>query len=677
MIFIPNIWYRYCGVAEKNGFLLTMAEQYTTSSTPALVVSTFREYVGSLPHQWVLDNLISGAADASRRIVSSAMVKEAVAAFAAKNSLTKRFKALPPALRLRCAQIYLMGAWGLTLSDLTAYRKEPILSSLLVFAAAQGGPGAGAAKLFGFDEFEPTLRPLLAETLAGFGDAGECSPSAPAAANPQRPLSDIAAVCSLAAQGQLTRNTHGGLSRSALNALKRLVHDPTLSGRSTPGGILGHPAGFIIGYCLNEGLIIDTADEYAIDRQAFSAWLSKSVKERLHRLNDYVEDFLDGAGLELVLELFKRAEGRWIAVNQILQEADRQTLIRALGVFEFLGRVQTGHSHGGLRFAPCRPPADNGADAASAVAPTRDTVIMPDFSVIIPQEVTPAELFDFSVIGILSAFDKVYNGQITKESVSNALSAGVDADLLRDWLRKRNAAANVVKTVDEWIREFGRMYVCDGVALASCDETVTRQISALEPLRKHLTEVKAHTVFMVKHGSERKVLDLLKRLGFDTRMPGGETISIGKKRRAANTDDDIEALVEDSEAAWRDDDEQDDDQDRHTPGGVRRFAPLTDFCTASESQQQKSGLNRTKYGSGLKALEQSEMIHVVDYAMLTNQALVIDYDGSAYIKRNIYTVVPLGLDKGIDAAVEAEIPYVRGRKQFYLDKIKRIAVVAQ
>ena len=654
-----------------------MAEQYTTSSTPALVVSTFREYVGSLPHQWVLDNLISGAADASRRIVSSAMVKEAVAAFAAKSSLTKRFKALPPALRLRCAQIYLMGAWGLTLPDLTAYRKEPILSSLLVFAAAQGGPGAGAAKLFGFDEFEPTLRPLLAEALVGFGDAGECSPSAPAAVNPRRPLSDIAAVCSLAAQGQLTRNTHGGLSRSALNALKRLVHDPTLSGRSTPGGILGHPAGFIIGYCLNDGLIIDAADGYAIDRQAFSAWLNKSVKERLHRLNDYVEDFLDGAGLDLVLELFKRAEGRWIAVNQILQEADRQTLIRALGVFEFLGRVQTAHSHGGLRFAPCRL-ADGGADAAAAAEPARDTVIMPDFSVIIPQEVTPAELFDFSVIGILSAFDKVYNGQITKESVSNALSAGVDADLLRDWLRKRNAAANVVKTVDEWIREFGRMYVCDGVALASCDETVTRQILALEPLRKHLTEVKAHTVFMIKHGGERKVLDMLKRLGFDTRMPGGETISIDKTRRAADPDDDIDAPIEDNEAEWLDDeDEADDGQDRHTTGGVRRFAPLTDFCAANESQRQKAGMNRTKYGSGLKALEQSEMIHVVDYAMLTNQALVIDYDGSAYIKRNIYTVVPLGLDKGIDAAVEAEIPYVRGRKQFYLDKIKRIAVVAQ
>jgi len=656
-----------------------MAEQQN-ASTPVLGITAFRDYVGALPHQWVLDNLISGAADAARRIVSSAMVKEAVAAFAAKGSLTKRFKALQPALRLRCAQVYLMGATGLSLSDLNAYRKEPILSSLLVFAAAQGGPGAGAAKLFGFSEFEPALRPFLAEALLGFGDAGECPSSAPSAANPRRPLSDIAAVCSLAAQGQLTRSVHGGLSRSALNALKRLVHDPTLSGRGTSDGWYGYPAGFLIGHCLDEALIIDAGAEYAIDRQAFSVWLGRSVKERLHRLSDYVEDFLDGAGLELVRELFKRADGRWIAVNQLLPPTDRQALIRTLGVFEFLGRVQTTHSHGGLWFSPCRPVGD-GADTQIGVEPTRDTVIMPDFSVIIPQEVTPAELFEFSVIGILSAFDKVYNGQITKESVSNALSAGVDADLLRAWLRKHNAAANVVKTVDEWIREFCRMYVCSGFVLASCEETVTRQIAALEPLRKHLTEVKAQTVFMIKHGSERKVLDMLKRLGFDTRMPGGETVKIDKNSRDADSAAAVDAPVGSGpgEVVWQDEDDEDvsDVQDRHTLGGVRPFMPLTDFGAASDTPRQKAAMNRTKYGSGLKALEPSEMIHVVDYAMLTNQALVIDYDGSAYIKRNIYTVVPLGIDKGIDAAVEAEIPYVRGRKQFFLDKIKRIAVVAQ
>jgi hypothetical protein len=639
---------------------MIMTEDRKTAAVSVGGITAFLDYVGVLPHRWVLDNLISGASDASRRIVSSAMIKEAVAGFVARASLVRRFGALPPELRLRCAQVYLMGSVGLSLpADPAAYRREPLLTSLLVFAA-QAGAGTGVARLFGFGEFEPALRALMASELLGAGDAGECSVPPPAAC-PWRPLNDAAAVCSFAAQGRLARNVHGGIARSALNSLKRVVHDPTLSGRGVPDGAPGHPSGFLIGYCLKEALIIDAGAEYALNRQGLSNWLDRSMRDRLNRLNAYAEEFLDGAGLCLARELLCRAEGRVIAVNRLLPESDRPAFARAVGVLEFLGRVHVWHSHGGVRFTPCQP-VDGDADTLYAKEPKRDILIMPDFSVIIPQEVSPSELFDFSRIGMLCAFDKVYCGHITKESVSNALSAGVDAGQLRGWLRGRNAAANVVSTVDEWVREFGRLYVSRGAVLASGDETVTRQLAALDALRKHLTEVKAHTVFMINPGSERKVLDILEKLGFDTRAPGGQAahVSVAKAEAAAPADGAADA------------------REPNAFGGARRLTLLTDFdADRKPPPPQASVMIRTKYGSGLKALEQSDMMHVVDYAMLTNQALVIDYDGSAYIKRDIYTVVPLGLDKGIDAAVEAEIPFVRGRKQFYLDKIKRIAVVAR
>ncbi|MDR0330085.1 MAG: helicase-associated domain-containing protein, partial [Chitinispirillales bacterium] len=439
------------------------------------------------------------------------------------------------------------------------------------------------------------------------------------------------------------------LARSALNALKRLVHDPTLTGRSVSDGEPGHPAGFLIGYCVEESLIAGAASGYALNRGKFAAWLCKSMKERFSRLAEYAGEFLGGMGLELAQELLSRGEGRWIAVNQIIPEAERPAFARALDVFEFLGHAHTCRPHGGARFSPYKR-AKGDADAILAGEPVRETVIMPDFSVVIPQEVSPEELFGFSKIGILDAFDKVYRGEITKESVSNALSAGVDAEYLRGWLRDRRAAANVVKTVDEWMREFNRLYVSSLSALISCDEKVTRQIAALEPLRKHLTQISAHTVFAIKRGSEGKVLDILEKLGFDTRAPGEQAEG---------------AKYDEKPAA-----------DTPQKSAKRRITPLTGFNNAAPDPAPPD-MRRTKYGSGLKELDISEMIHVVDYAMLTNQALVIDYDGSAYIKQSIYTVVPVGIDKGVDAAVEAEIPCVRGRKQFYLNKIKRIGVVAQ
>ncbi|MDR2577253.1 MAG: helicase-associated domain-containing protein [Chitinispirillales bacterium] len=604
----------------------------------------FRDYVKELPHQWIFDNLISDA-DRSRRILSSAMVKEAVAKFVTKTSLTKRFEALPPELRLKCAQVYLMGKNGLPVTEPAAYFKEPLLMSLLVFAA-QNGSDTASVRLFGFDEFEPVLRPLMAGALAEAAAAAECAAGPPAC--PWRPLNDVAAICSLALHRQLKRNTHGGLSRSTITALKCLVHDPTMTGKSVPEDTdSGHPAGFLIGFCLNEALIIDAGPEYLLNRQKFAAWLEKGMGERLQKLAGYAAEFSGCFGLELAREMLRRSEGRWLTVNPLLPEGGRQALVRALHVLECLGCLSmgSGSSSGGPRFTANRF-IDGGVDELYAKEPKRDTVIMSDFTVVIPQEVSPAELFDFSNVGTLTAFDKVYKGQITKESVSNALSAGVDPERLREWLRVRRGSANVVKTADEWIREFSRLFVKSGSVLISSNEKVTRQIASLEPLRKHLTEVSAHTVFAVRPGSEQKVLDILAKLGFDTREPGGQAEPVTRDEPAE------EFLPKE-----------------------KNWLPLTDFSSAVNPPPPP--MKRTKYGVGLKTLPINEMIHVVDYAILTNQALSIDYAGSTQIKQDIYTVTPISIDKGMDAAVEAEIPRVRGRKQFLLCKINRIGVVTQ
>ena len=618
--------------------------EHSKHSAPA--APRFQDYVGNLPHEWIFDNLIVGGGG-SRRIVSSVMIREAVAKFSVPAALAKRFKALPDALRLRCAQVYLMGGNGLALDEPDAISKEPLLASLLVYAAQRegaSGPNGPAVRLFGFGEFEHALRPLMAETFAEAGCAGECA--AYAAPVPWRPLNDVAALCSLAFQGQLGRSAHGGLSRSALNALRRLVNDPTLTGRSVPEGLPGHPAGFLIGYCLHDGLILDAGPDYLLNRQKFAAWSEKNMRERMHKLTNYAAEYLGGFDLELARVLLLRGEGHWMPVNTLVPEAERPLLTRALGVLEFLGYIHTGHSSGALRFAPHKR-VDDDIDKLYAKQSTRDTVVMADFTVVIPQEAPPSEIFGFSAVGLLTGFDKVYKGQITKATVSSALSAGVDADDLREWLRARRASSNVAKTVDEWIREFERLFVSHDAAVFVSDEKTAKAINGLEPLRKHLVKVDTHTVFRIRPGSEHKVLDILEKLGFDTRVPDGQV------EAAAKHEDEADGAPK--EKPWK---------------------PLTDFSSAPASPPPPA-MKRTKYGSGLKPLELNEIIHVVDYALLTNSALVIDYDGSASIKQSIYTVTPVGIDRGIDAAVDAEIPCVRGRKRFFLNKIKRIGVIEQ
>jgi hypothetical protein len=406
------------------------------------------------------------------------------------------------------------------------------------------------------------------------------------------------------------------------------------------------------------------------------------MKERMNRLTDYASGYLDGFGIGLLRELLDRRRqdelgggSRWISAGHLVPEDGLPALARALDVFEFLGRLHTSRHHGTspARFAPLEEAAGD-PDKICEKMRKRDTVIMPDFSVIIPQEAPPPELIGFTEVGLLTAFDKVYKGEITKASVGNSLSMGVDAEHIRHWLRERHAAANVAKTVDEWIREWSRLFVTRDAALVATDEKVAKAISGFEPLRKHLVKVNAHTVFMIRQGSERKVLDTLEKMGFDTRAPGGSD--------RANAHDTSGKKWADKPAHGGHADTVDTKHDDHPikilSHDKNKWKPLTDFSAVpAVSDEPPPTMRRTKYGSDLKALDVTEMIHVIDYALLTGYSLVIDYAGSACIKESIYTVSPLNVDKGIDAAIEAEIPSVRGRKRFYLNKINRIGVAAQ
>jgi len=602
----------------------------------------FLDYVKKLPHEWILDNLISGV-DKNRRILSSAMIEDAVSEFVLETSLAERFEKLPEPVKLKCAQTYLMGANGLTLDSSNNFANDPLLNSLLVFAAAD----RGITKYFGFNEFEPLLRPFMARALAAQAGAED---GLHVRANnyppcPWRPLNDVAAVCSMAFQKLLKLSRYGGISRSGLSQLKRLVHDATLTGKGGDDAAEDHPAGFLIGYCLKNGLILTAESEYVLDLQQFNEWLKRGAGERLASFMDYASVFSGHFGFELLSETLSRCLGRWFSIKNMVCEQDREIFLNSLKVFEFLGRVILEDSDGDVIFTPC-PSEGSDTDRLLADQEMVHITIMPDFSVIIPQEVSPRELFAYANIGILVSFDKVYKGQINRQSVCGAMSQGVDDTDLRLWLLKRQSPANVLSTVEEWAREFSRLYVSHGAMLVSSNEKVTLQLSAYEQLKEHLTQVKCHSVFRIRSGSEQEVLDILEKLGFDPRTPDERPSIISYEDKLPK------ASVE------------------------KRWEAVTDFTSASAGGPVMM-MRGTKYGAQLKALDINEMTHVVDYAILTGQRIIIDYEGSAFIKQNIYTVLPLNIQKGPEPIIEAETVRAKARKQFFLRKIRRIGVVSQ
>jgi len=602
----------------------------------------FRDYVKSMPHQWILDNLIC-AGGKTRRILSSAMIEDAVSEFSSEASLIRRFEELPDNLKIKCSQVYLMGGNGFTLPSANDSLNDPLFSSLLVFAAQN----RTNTKYFGFDEFEPVLRPLMAKVLAqkGIIRLNTKTNSKNAAVRPWRPLNDVSVVCSMAYHNLLKRSRYGGISRYGLNQLKLLVHDTTLTGKGKANKDEYHPAGFLFGYCQKEAFIVTAESGYALDLPLFKTWLKKGVKTRLNDIMSYASVFCDNFGFALLRNILGVCGTSSLSVKLMAEEQDREILLQAVRIFDFLGYLTIEESGGDLFFTPCRLTSED-PDKLLSNQDRVSTVVMSDFSVIIPQEVTPSELFDFANIGILKTFDKVYKGQISRQSVSNALSHGIDDTDMRLWLLKRTSPANILSTVEEWCREFSRLYVCCDTILVSANEKVTRQISSYEQLRENLTLVSSHAVFRIRKGSEQRIFEILDKLGFDPRTTNEQPVIVPiTENLPANP----------AEKQWK---------------------PLTDFSSAGDAEHTLV-MRRTKYGSELKALDISEMTHVVDYAILTAQQIIIDYEGSSLIKPNIYTVLPLGLQKGADPVIESQTPRSKTRKLFFLRKIKRIGVVQQ
>ncbi|MFP4014741.1 MAG: hypothetical protein ACLFVQ_11690 [Chitinispirillaceae bacterium] len=596
----------------------------------------FQEYVKTLPHQWVLDHLIKKE-EGTRRILSSSMVEETAREFTSRASLSERFLELSPELQLRCSLVYLMGGRGLSAPDFRSI-DDALVRTFLVFAARDQ---AGNVRYFGFDEFEPHLRAYMANVLADAARLKDKAHIPPVLA--WRPLNDVAIVCGMAFQKQLTRSRTGGLSRTALNLLKKLTHDPTVTGRSGSGaGDTG--AGFLISFALKKSFLGAVESEYRLDQQCYKNWQSKGIKEQLRSLMDHAVNFSGHIRVDILKEMLAKSEAHWLSVS-IVPEPDRKAFLNALKAFQFLGLLDLGKSGSDIRFASV-PESHENPEYLLSEQHRPPIVIMPDFTTLLPQESSPSEIFSYFRMGNLVAFDKIYKGVVDKNSICNALSRGVEATYLRDWFVERQAPSNVITTVQEWIREFSRLYVSSNSILVSADERVTLQVSSFEPLRKHLEPVSAHAVFRIHPGSEQKVLDILTGLGFDPRTPGEQKVTLHCEEKT------LESLLPRFE--WE---------------------PVTEVSPVAEEAQP--AMRGTKYGAELKALDLNEMVHVIDYAILTAQRVLIDYEGSPYIKQNVYTILPLNIQKGVEPMVEAEVPRTRTRKQFYLRKIKRIGVVSQ
>ena len=269
--------------------------------------------------------------------------------------------------------------------------------------------------------------------------------------------------------------------------------------------------------------------------------------------------------------------------------------------------------------------------------------MLPDFSAVIAQEAPPEHLYGFGLIGTLQSLDRVYKGAIDRRVLNDSLAMGFQGETILARLTEWQSPANVIATVREWIREFHRLYITEGPILVATDEKVSFEIGAYGPLRDYLEPLPAYTLFRILPGAGQAVKEILANAGFDHRMPiPDQPLLLDEKKEA------------------------------DAPAGHEFWEPV--IHSAGDSPKHIITLRGKKYGTGLKTFDLNETTHVIDYAILTGQKLMLDYSGSPALRKAVYTLTPLARTAGAEPLLEGAIGGDR-KKLFAIRKISRIGVI--
>jgi hypothetical protein len=579
----------------------------------------FLEYIRMLPSSWVFEHFLK-TGRGRRGVLSSNAIQEGVRGFSAAAALRKRFESLGPKERLACSIAYLnpsgVAAGGSGGDPL----KSALVRSFLVYAGINAG---GAVRFFGFSEFEPALRELCAETIAGAGTAAGSARSGGGRAPVRHQLNDIAAVAVLALHGALAKKQGGGMTGAALDAVARL----TRGGRECPADLLV--------FCgLRAGILCENAGGYHLAPEAFEAWLLKPADQRLMELVRSAVTYAGSWNVELLRETCRRAGDAWLSCS-IFPPDDRAAALKTLRRLSWAGLVVLSGSGEETLFGAAQ------ADGHNVRDPERGAVIvLPDFTAVIAQEAPPGDLYGFGLIGILHSLDRVYKGAVERRVVNDSLARGIPADAILGRLEAWRAPRNVIETVREWIREFQRLCITGSPMLVTADEKVAFEIGSYGPLRGFLEPVRAHTLFRIRPGAEAAVKEILGAIGYDYRMPCRDNVNAGEWMSAGQGHSDSwEPVI---------------GPPRETP------APFLE-------------LRGKKYGSGLKAFDLNETMHVIDFAIMTGQGLMIDYGGSHRLRKGVYAIKPFSRTGGAEPLLEGGLS--RGRKKrFHVRMINRIGV---
>jgi hypothetical protein len=610
-----------------------------------VLIPSFKEYLAKLPTDVVFRHFLSPQVH-SRKILSSSAIDEITRQMSSEKSIRARFSKLSAAGQHTISLVYLFGKRGLETQAMTGFDEE-LLGSFLVFA---GKNETGKMFLFGFREFEALLAPLAAAVIIDKAKTPAPNETSAAEAMPSwLCLNDVTMLCICASAGILRLTRKGSFAKVSENAFKIFLH--ALREMAVPQRIL-------FNYALEKGLMLLDKDVFRPQPRAILEWMEIPLVRRKEDFVEYASSNVPLWSIPVIGALFpERGHGRqWLSLVSP-GETGRDDILSSLMCLHYIGILDVEKSNGPPAFTRTKP------DNAERMRTAGRIMLLADFSAVLTREVLPEELYWFSKAGSIDSLDGVYKGTISRRIINDSLSEGTDGKKLIERLEIWDAPPNVLATVKEWIREFSRMYITSDATIVSTDERATNQIFSYQPLQRLIEPVRSDCVFRIRTGREQEVRNILVSMGFDPRMPGETAV-----RKRAEPGPAFNAM---EDASFSEPKDMTSAVSGPSPAGGT-IVPVVGF--EPEQKKEFRPVKNGKYGQKLKELDMSDMFHVLDYAVLMGHTVAFEYRGSPLVKKGLYKVSPLHVQKSPEPVCEAVVLPKKAKKKFLLKCIIRIGV---
>lgn len=590
---------------------------------------TLKDYLEKLPAEVVLNRFSSDSRE-TRKILSSRMMAEMIEAATSVDSVKERYEKLSTSAQSILLLTYLCGSGGIKIS-LSKDVKAELLNSFLIYLMVDDD---SCEYLYGFSDIDEILSDNFQDDYTQY--FGIESDTAPQPFFKYRALNDLVSLLNLASREELKLKKNGEPTLSTNSELKKITHisvDTIHFGKKSI--ILSYISKFLLHFAFEQGLIYRQDNMFLVSYKHASDWISKNVDEINDTLLRSALDYCGRWNIDILTSLTNNEKHYDFLKGNVEDISDALQLLYYCG---FIGACKSSKH---LSVCAVEKLWDiDPEDTAGSI------LILPDFSVMISQTISPELLYEFSRIGKLLKLDKVYKGKIDKEALSDSLSNGLKGEVVIAFLEKWRAPSNIIMSVKEWINEFHRVSIDEGKFIFISDNETVAAIGEHPQLEEYIEEVKTISVFRIKPGYESRVMSTLDSFGFDIR---------NQNIKEPDSKEPTPLL----------------------PRAERHFKDLklvSDFISPAIEDADSGFVGGGKYSNTLKELSHHELMQVIDYALLMDSDLVIDYKGSEGVRKGMYTGEPQKITGPNGSLLEITESDSNKRIVLIIDQISRIAV---